>query len=68
MTPAFIRHIKVKVTQHMESLIRNLLQMPNKPAIIFVSFYIFGHGHYFNGQEAHLPVVNYYDFNKERFL
>lgn len=59
--PTYKGNGNIKVTQHMESLIRNLLQMPNKPAIIFVSFYIFGHGHYFNGQEAHLPVVNYYD-------
>lgn len=42
-------------------LVRNLLQMPTKPAIIFLSFFSFKVDYYFNGQEAHIAIANYYD-------
>jgi len=45
----------------MESLVRNILRLPNEPAIIFVSFFSFKVNEYFDGQESHLPVANYYD-------
>jgi lysophospholipase L1-like esterase len=48
-------------TRHMELLIRSLLQMPKTPAVILVSFFNFRADHYFDGQEAHLPVANYYN-------
>jgi lysophospholipase L1-like esterase len=48
-------------TRHMELLIRNLLQMPSQPAVVLISFFSFRADHYFDGQEAHLPVANYYD-------
>jgi lysophospholipase L1-like esterase len=49
------------ITKNMELLVRNLLQMPTQPAIIFVSFFSFKVDYYFNGQEAHLSIANYYD-------
>ncbi|RUS18728.1 hypothetical protein BC937DRAFT_88412 [Endogone sp. FLAS-F59071] len=45
----------------MESLVRNLLRLPSKPAIVFISFFSFNVNEYFDGQESHLPVANYYD-------
>ncbi|KAM3581089.1 hypothetical protein VKS41_006534 [Umbelopsis sp. WA50703] len=35
--------------------------MPKKPAIVFLSFFSFKVDYYFNGQEAHMAVANYYD-------
>ena len=49
------------ITKNMELLVRNLLQMPTKPAIIFLSFFSFKVDYYFNGQEAHIAIANYYD-------
>lgn len=49
------------ITKNMEQLIRSLLQLPNEPAIILISFFSFQVDYYFNGQEAHLPIANYYD-------
>ncbi|RUS16673.1 SGNH hydrolase-type esterase domain-containing protein [Jimgerdemannia flammicorona] len=45
----------------MESLVRNILRLPSKPAIIFISFFSYNVNEYFDGQESHLPVANYYD-------
>ncbi|RUS25278.1 hypothetical protein BC938DRAFT_472391 [Jimgerdemannia flammicorona] len=47
--------------QAMDWLVRSLLRLPSKPAVIIISLYSFKAGEYFNGQESHLPVVNYYD-------
>ncbi|KAI8575811.1 hypothetical protein K450DRAFT_260010 [Umbelopsis ramanniana AG] len=49
------------ITKNMELLVRNLMQMPNKPAIVFLSFFSFKVDYYFNGQEAHMAIANYYD-------
>lgn len=45
----------------MESLVRNLLRLPRKPAVIMTSVFSFNVNEYLDGQESHLPISNYYD-------
>ncbi|KAI9279399.1 hypothetical protein BC943DRAFT_284056 [Umbelopsis sp. AD052] len=45
----------------MESLVRNLLRLPRKPAVIMTSVFSYNVNEYLDGQESHLPISNYYD-------